>query len=207
MKINKPIALLSFCLILGSTPEVFAQSGDAAFEKGSNIINIGVGLGGNYTYFGDGYTSTPDFVISYDNGTFGDVGPGTISLGALVAFKGISYDYTDFRTGYYYNQNWSYYIIGVRGAYHLTIPSAPRFDPYAGLMLGYYDIGYKVSSSDPFFNHPGDPYYATYSNNYASYVAFSLYIGARYYLSNRVGLWLELGYGYTDAALGICFKL
>ncbi len=192
--------------MLAATSAVYAQS-DEAFGKGSNILNVGVGLGGDYTYFGDGYTSTPDFVLSYENGTFGNVGPGTISLGALVAFKGIGYDYTDYHTGYYYNQNWTYYIIGFRSAYHLTIPSAPRFDPYAGLMLGYYDISYKVTSSDPYYNHPGDPYYGTYSASYAGYMAFGLYIGARYYVSEHVGLWLELGYGYTDAAIGVCFKL
>jgi hypothetical protein len=207
MKTSKLLTIACSIFMLSASPVLMAQSGDEAFGKGSNILSLGVGLGGNYTYYGGGYTSTPDFVLSYENGTFGDVGPGTISLGALLAFKGVSYDYTDYHSGYYYNQSWTYYIIGIRSAYHLTIPSAPRFDPYVGIMLGYYDISYKVSSSDPYFNSPGDPYYATYSNSYASYMAFSLYIGARYYVSNRVGLWLELGYGYTDAALGICFKL
>ena len=200
--------------MLCTSPVAYSQtsnstdySNSTAFGKGSNVLSLGIGLWGDYTYFGPGYTSSPNFVISYDNGTFGNVGPGTISLGALLSYKGIGYSYTDYHSGYYYNQNWSYYIIGLRSAYHLSIASIPRFDPYVGIMLGYYDIGYKESSNDPYFDNPGNPYYGYYTNNYSSYFAFSLYIGARYFVTNHVGVWLELGYGYTDAALGISFKL
>jgi hypothetical protein len=208
MKTNKKISILGTVVLLGLSPAAFGQSsGDEAFGKGSNVIGIGVGLGGEYTYFGDGYTSTPNIVLSYDNGTFGNVGPGTISLGGLLSYKGISYDYTDFHSGYSYDQAWTYYVIGIRSAYHLSIPSAPRFDPYAGIMLAYYDIGYKESSTDPYYDVPGSPYYSYYANTYGSYLAFSLYIGARYNLSDHIGLWLELGYGYSNAALGVSFKL
>ena len=205
MKTSKLLKSISTALILGISSAAFAQ--DQAFEKGTNILSLGVGLGGSYTYYGDGYSSTPNFVVAYENGTFGNVGPGTISLGALFSYKGISYDYSDYHSGFYYNQSWTYYIIGIRSAYHLTIASAPRFDPYVGVMIGYYDIGYKVSSNDPDFNIPGNPYYGYYADNYASYLAFSMFIGARYYVSNRIGLWLELGYGYSDAAFGVTFKL
>ena len=46
------------------------------FGKGTNLINMDVGLGGYYTYWGSGYYETPNFVIDYENGTFGNVGPG-----------------------------------------------------------------------------------------------------------------------------------
>jgi hypothetical protein len=201
------VSLFSMNISMPALAQTSAGPTSDAFDKGSNIINLGLGLGGYYTYNGPNYSSTPNFVLSYDNGTFGNVGPGTISLGALLSFKGISYDYTNYNSGYYYNQSWTYYILGLRSAYHLTIPSCPKFDPYAGIMLGYYDIGYKVSSNDPEFNVPGNPYYFYYVNNYSNYLALSFYLGARYYVSNKVGLWLELGYGYTDAALGVCFKM
>ena len=190
-----------------SVPSNSASSNTNAFGKGSNVLNVGVGLGGDYTYYGYGYSSTPNFVLSYDNGTFGNVGPGTISLGGLFSYKGISYGYTDFNSGYTYNQNWNYYIIGIRSAYHWNFTSSSRFDPYLGIMLAYYDINYKASSNDPYYDRPGNPHYYYYSNSYASYTALSLYIGARYFVSNRVGLWLELGYGYSNAALGVSFKL
>jgi len=211
MKTNNLLSILCTALLLNMPAVGLCQtpvqsSGDESFGKGSNILSMGIGLGGEYTYYGDGYTSSPNLVLSYDNGTFGNIGPGTISLGALLSYKGISYDYTDYHSNYYYNQNWTYYLIGIRSAYHLTIPSAPRFDPYIGIMLGYYDISYKEASDDPYYNLPGNPNYNYYVNNYSSYLAFSLYIGARYYVTNRIGVWLELGYGYSNAALGISFK-
>jgi len=182
-------------------------SNTGAFGKGSNILSVGVGVGGNYAYYYNGYASTPNLVLSYDNGTFGNVGPGTISLGGLLSYKGISYDYTDFHNGYTYDQNWYYYIIGFRSAYHWNFTNSSRFDPYIGLMLAYYYIGYKATSNDPYFGNPHYPDYYYYSNAYSSYTALSLYLGARYYVSNRVGLWLELGFGYSNAALGVSFKL
>src|ERR1700733_16216487 len=119
MKSKKILSIISTLVLMGASPLVFGQaatqSSDVdAFEKGSNVISIGVGLGGEYNYYDNGYSSTPNLVISYDNGTFGNVGPGTISLGALFSYKGISNDYTDYNSGYNYNQNWSYYVLGVR---------------------------------------------------------------------------------------------
>jgi hypothetical protein len=208
MKAEKLIKTISMAGMLCMASVAVAQTSNTdAFGQGSNIINAGVGIGGDYTYISSGYTSTPNIVLSYDNGTFGNVGPGTISLGAIFSYKGVSYDYTDPFTGYYYDQSWTYYILGVRSAYHWNFTSSSKFDPYAGLMLGYYDVSFKTSSSDPYYNNPGNPHYYYYSNNYNSYLALSLYIGARYYLSNRVGLWLELGFGYTDLAFGVAFKL
>lgn len=198
---------LAACL-LGSTTIAFSQantqttSSNSDFSQGTNVINLGIGLGGYYNDIYTGYSSSPDFILSYDNCTFGNVGPGTISLGGLLAYKGVSYDYVV--PPYSYNQNWNYYIIGFRAAFHWDFTSNPHFDPYVGLMLGYYDIGYSESSNAPGYNVPGNPYY--YANDYNSYLALSVYIGARYFVSDHVGLWLELGYGYSDAALGISFR-
>jgi hypothetical protein len=216
METKKALIAIGCALLLGTGNIAIGQdngnsnnlpSNTDAFGKGSNILNLGVGLGGDYTYFGGGYSSTPNFIISYDNGTFGNVGPGTISLGGLFAYKGISYSYTDFNTGYVYNQNWYYYIVGIRSAYHWNFTTSSRFDPYIGLMLAYYDIGFKASSTDPEYNNPHDPYYYYYANTYGSYMALSLYLGARYYVSDHVGFWLELGYGCSNLSLGVCFKL
>lgn len=178
----------------------------SAFTKGSNVLNLGVGMGGYYTYWGDGYAETPNFVVSYDNGTFGNVGPGTISLGGLFSYKGISDDYIG-GDGFDYHNTWSYWILGLRSAYHLNIPSAPKLDLYGGLMLGYYFLGHTFSTNNPNYTQPGNPGYVYYTATYPSYAALSMYVGARYYLSNTVGIWGELGYGYTTFALGVNFKI
>ncbi len=102
MKTLKFISTLSTAAILCLSPVAYGQNGGSgdgqAFGKGSNILSLGIGLGGDYIYDGPGYTSSPNFVLTYDNGTFGNVGPGTISLGLLFSYKGASYSYTDFHS-------------------------------------------------------------------------------------------------------------
>lgn len=187
-------------------PTIQPQSSGYYFGKGSNLISLGVGLGGYYNYWGGGYYQTPNFVISYENGTFGNVGPGTISLGGLFAYKGVSDNWLD-GDGYSYTERWNYWILGFRSAYHLQISSAPKFDPYAGLMLGYYFLGYSFSTNNPDYMHPGNPGYVYYVATYPSYYALSIFLGARYFVSNKVGIWGELGYGYSTLAVGISFKI
>ena len=187
-------------------PQTTNPPGNQSFGKGDNVISLGIGIGGYYTYYGSGYTETPNFILSYENGTFGNVGPGTISLGALLSYKGAFYNYTYPSYNYYYNQTWSYYILGIRSAYHWDFFNNPKCDPYAGVMLGYYFLGYSYSTNDPNPRAPGDPYYYLSSGNYNSYLALSLYLGFRYYVTPTVGFWGELGYGYTTLALGVNFK-
>lgn len=175
------------------------------FSKGSNVINVGLGVGGYYTYWGYGYAQTPNFVISYENGTFGHVGPGVISLGALLSYKGISDNWVSH--GYSYSEKWNYWIVGLRSAYHWNFTHSPKFDPYAGLMLGYYYINSAFATNNPEYFSPGNPGYIYYSSTYPNYAALSLFLGARYYVSHKVGIWGELGYGYTTLALGVNFKL
>jgi hypothetical protein len=175
-----------------------------SFGKGSNVLNLGVGIGGFYSYWGAGYFETPNLVLSYENGTFGNVGPGTISLGALISYKSIGYNYS--YPAYYYDQRWNYWIVGLRSAYHWNFTKSPKWDPYAGLMLGYYMVNYRLTSNDPFYREPGSPYYYLYNTSYGSYYAVSAYLGMRYYPTGKVGIWAELGYGYTNLALGVNFK-
>jgi hypothetical protein len=206
MKSMKLVTSFGFVFMLCVTTPVSSQnttnlpSNTDAFGKGTNVINVGIGLGGSYSYIGPGFSSTPNFVVSYDNGTFGNVGPGIISLGGLLAYKGASFSSYD-AFGYSFSQNWYYYIVGFRSAYHWNFTANSHFDPYAGLMLAYYDVGYNLTYNDPRYTGINP-----YPNNYGGYVALSLYIGARYYVSQHVGFWVELGYGYSDAALGVSFK-
>ncbi|HTB07448.1 MAG TPA: hypothetical protein VK806_10895 [Bacteroidia bacterium] len=193
--------------IMQSAPSTQQPTGNYySFDKGSNVLGLGIGMGGYYDYWGDGYSQTPNLVLTYENGTFGNVGPGTISLGGLFAYKGETYNWMG-NDGYNYSEKWNYWILGFRSAYHLKISAAPLFDPYAGLMLGYYFLGYSFSTNNPNYMHPGDPGYVYYSKTYPNYYALSIYLGARYFISNNVGIWGELGYGYSTLAIGINFRI
>ena len=175
-----------------------ASAGTESFSQGTNALAIGVGIGGTYGWWGPGYSSTPNLVISYENGISGNgkVGPGTISLGGLLSYKDISNTSNNPNNYYYYKQNWSYLILGLRAAYHWNFTGNAKFDPYAGIMIGYNFVSYSSSSNDPFWNNP----------SYDSYTAISLFLGCRYYVTKSIGLWAELGYGYTNLSLGVNFK-
>src|SRR5690242_15284959 len=108
-------------LLLGAVALLFtfssqAQSTDgSAFTKGSNIINLGIGLG--TTLYATGYSgSFPPISISYDHG----IANGRFGIGGYLAHTaakwGDKQDYWKF----------SYTVIGVRGDYHFY--TTDKFD-------------------------------------------------------------------------------
>lgn len=89
----------------------------------------------------------------------------------------------------------SYYSIGARGSYHfneLLNLTEDKLDLYAGLGLIYSGFSYK------------DSYL---SNSSYGGVDLGLHIGGRYFFSNNVGGFAEVGYGVAPLQLGVTFKL
>jgi len=152
-------------------------------------------------------------VISYSQSPL-SVGKAQLNLGVGLSGWGIPFyagvDYSilkDITIGgelsvSSYNENWngnSYHhnIMGVsgNGNYHFnTILNIPRkFDFYAGLNLGYY----AWSSS------------AGYGGNHTSGIGLGVQVGGRYYLSNKVGLNLELGgeSAFSSGKFGVSIKI
>ena len=82
-------------------------------------------------------------------------------------------------------------MIGARGMFHYQF--APKLDTYAGLMLGYH--------------------IASYSSNVNSYglsasgFDLGVILGARYFFTDRVGMFTELGYSIPYWNLGVTFRL
>ncbi len=167
------------------------------FEVGTNVLGLGVGLGGHYSYWGIGYSATPALGISYDHGIKDGVGPGVIGIGGYFGYKGMSYDY--FYSNYYYDKKWTYLIFGLRGTYHYNFNLDDNLDLYGGLMLSYNNISYKYSSNDPYNYYTG--------GNYPGYVDFSLFVGGSYYFTDKIGAFMELGYGIAYWTIGLDFKL
>ncbi|WP_017256992.1 outer membrane beta-barrel protein [Pedobacter arcticus] len=81
-----------------------------------------------------------------------------------------------------------YIIAGVRASYHFDF-GVEKLDPYLGAMLGYnkvsYDSGYTGSASG---------------------VAYSGHAGARYYFTEKIGGFAEVGYGVANLTIGAAFK-
>ena len=103
------------CLVCIQAVSNYSTAAEPAFDQGSNTIALGVGFGLGYGYY-SGATTSPALTFSYDHGFFPEVGPGTIGIGGIIAYKSASYDY-----GYKgYKAKWTNTIVAVRGTYHFT---------------------------------------------------------------------------------------
>jgi hypothetical protein len=179
-KIAKSLILVTVLALLGST--MYGQY----FKEKDKVVNVGIGLGS--TLYASGYgVHFPPLSASFEYGVKDGVGPGSIGVGGYLGFTSAQSDY--WRT--------TYTVIGVRGAYHL-VDIADKLDLYGGLML-QYNI---VSNS---YRGPNNINYA--GSSVGSGGDFSLFVGARYYVTDKFALMAELGYGVAVLNLGVAFKL
>jgi hypothetical protein len=181
-------------LALAITFNPKTSSAQGAFHAGDNILAVGVGFGSSYGGFGAG-SESPAISVQFEHGNWAVGGPGVISLGGYLGYK--SYSYDDLT---YYSQSVSYVVIGLRSAYHFNMIESADWDLYAGVMLHYDIASYTYTSHDPFYDH----YIVAGAD---SRLRLDLYIGARYFVSPRVALFAELGYGISNFTLGAAFKL
>jgi hypothetical protein len=141
---------------------------------GKNFLNAGVGIG---TY----YEGLP-FGASFEHGFTNN-----ISAGVFIDYSTHSYaDFPGSKLNIIYG--------GVRGSYHfakLFNVTNPKFDPYAGVALGYYSVNFTS---------------ADFGSPYSSTVFFGVHAGARYLFSNNIGGFAEVGYGVAALNLGLSFK-
>lgn len=161
------------------------------FQKDTKVISAGVGLGSSLGTFSSS-SQTPALSASYEQGVWDIGGPGIISLGGYAGTKSFKY------SGPGYTQKWNYTIIGIRSAYHYNGIKSDEFDVYGGVMLSYNILNYKFkddNGSD--FNRHG---------SYGSGTGFTIYIGGRYFFSQNLAAFAELGYGVSYLTLGVAYK-
>ena len=177
----KKVFLAALALI-GSVSLANAQE---VFHKGTTAINAGIGLGSYYNSL-----SIPPLSVSLDYGVTDNMingNNGSISVGGFVGYAASSY------SGWIADKvNVSYAILGARGAFHYQF--APKLDTYAGLMVSY-DIASASS------NNVDTSWVATSNFNW------TLFLGGRYFFTEKIGAFAELGYGFYNLNLGVTFKL
>lgn len=117
-----------------------------------------------------------------------------LGLGGYLGFSSSQYKYTWF--GSNYGWNYTYIIIGARGTLHY--PLAPKLDTYAGLMIGPNII---ISSEFGDWGEMVDQNSASTSGLVTAY-----YVGARYYVKDKLAVLGEAGYGISYLNLGISLK-
>lgn len=160
-------------------------SGQARYDKGDVLLNLGIGLG--YSYFGGGIPLliSAEFVV-HD----------AITVGPYFGYTSYNgYRYGGFSNNYRYTS----IDLGVRGSYHFSELFEIRnekVDVYGGAALGYSITG---TNYDYRFYGLSDPY--------PNRVQFGLHAGTRYFFTEKIAGFGELGFGLATLALGLTFKL
>ncbi|HET7117912.1 MAG TPA: hypothetical protein VFI29_15560 [Hanamia sp.] len=189
---KKLTTALVFAFIASAT-----TSNAQSFEKGTNVVAVGVGLGSSILNY-SGSSQTPAISISFEHGTFEAGDNGVISLGGYIGTK--SYKYSFKEDSYSYTDKWNYTIVGVRGAYHYTALENEKIDVYGGAMLSYNILKYKYK------DNTGNSGNYSSAGSYGSSFGFTAFIGGRYYFTDNIAAMAELGYGVSYLTLGLAFK-
>jgi hypothetical protein len=175
----KRILLISTLLVIA----VSLSFSQMAYNKGDQVINLGLGLGG----FAGAYGGSSGIAIT---GGYENAINENISLGGVIGYSSSSEDF------YGYGYKYTYILIAARGAYHLDLFHNPKIDTYGGILLGYNIVSASTTGL-----------YSGYGSASASYLEIGLFVGGRYYFDPHWAVQAELGYGLGILNIGIAYKL
>ena len=156
----------------------FSFAQNGAFSMGDKLLNIGIGLN-SYYKGGSPLGASFEFGVTDD-----------ISVGGNI----------DYLSNKYNGYKFSAFYIGARANYHfneiLEIKN-DNVDLYGGLSLGYRSFSW----ADNFYGN-------SLGKGYTSGTFLGLIVGGKYYFSENIGAFMELGAGgATNARIGVALKL
>jgi hypothetical protein len=193
---------------------VEAQAVNDMFSKGDNILGLGVGLAGTYNYGGGGegtgssFKQSPSYILTYEHASIDPGGSIAIGFGGYISYLSSSLSWTD--GPYSYSDNYSFEFLMARASFHYKVRYSAKVDPYAGLTIGYVLDQHNLVTGDPGVSHVGDPGYSAYSASPPSPLGYGAYLGARYYFTDKFGIWAELvimNNAYNYIGFGINLKM
>jgi len=180
----KKVAIVAIAAV---TMSVAVQAQTTTFNKGDNLAGVSIGFGGYYSgAFYNNVSRMPAISFYYENCVKDNLFDEKSSLGI-----GGMLGYTSAKWSDYWKV--SNTVIGARGALHYAF--VDKLDTYTGLMLGYEIVSWKYYDSG--FKGSGTA---------ASGLAFSWFLGARYYFTDTVAAFAELGYGVAVFNVGVSLK-
>ncbi len=173
----------------------YSSAWSQTFEKGTKVASLGIGIGSSLGSF-DYSSQIPGISVMYEQGIAEAGNVGIIGVGGYVGYKSFSFESN---SGTFESKsNWNYTIIGIRGALHFTGINAENLDLYGGLMASYNLLNYSYEDNSGF--NTGN------KGNFGNSAGLTLFVGARYYFSDNLGGFAELGYGVAYLNLGIALK-
>lgn len=180
---KKHLVLFLAFFLLSNVQKSEAQ----AFEQGDVNINAGVGLWVRGA--GVGTMVIPPVSISIDYGV-----SEKISIGAWAGYASNNYLVTGAPSAAF-DWNYNYTAFGLRGDYHVDMNS-DKLDLYGGLNAGYAMLSIDKKNSA---NAPGI--------DASSTLILGAQLGAKYLLTDHIGLFAEGGYGFAVTRFGVNIKL
>ncbi len=177
------VAIFAVAVVYAQTP----------FKKGDKVINAGLGFG---TYgAGSALPLSVSFEYGFKDNLFDE--KSSLSFGGYAGYYSYQSSFGSF-SGKDWGWKYTNILIGGRAAVHYDLFEVKKLDTYAGLMLGY-----NIASSS---------YYGESGNNLAvsssvGGFVYSSFIGARYYFTEKIAAFAEIGYGVSAIELGVSFKL
>ena len=163
-----------------------------SFKDGDMIIQTGLGFGvpGNH---GDS-TIVPPVSVAFDWAKALGKKDLPFSFGGIIGYGRDLDKYTSL--GYKTEIAYNYFLIGARIFFHFNLHK--ELDLYAGLMFGYTIVSTNVTTSLPA---------GTSVNTEGSYFTPGVVAGARYFLTDNLAIYGELGYTFGYINGGVAFKL
>jgi hypothetical protein len=191
----KKIVLVAVLITIGAGG-IFALDWQAypdSIKAGNWLINAGIGFGTPLS----GDMVIPPLSASVDYAL--PLGGLPFTLGALVGFMTSEYKYDYGGWGY----TWNYTGLAMAGrfGYHPDF-GVKNLDVSATIALGYYLYTAKAKYTGEwgFYAKPDPTNYST--------LYLGLNLGARYFFTNNVGAFLELGYSALSfVTAGVTFKI
>ncbi|MDR1248487.1 MAG: hypothetical protein LBK63_04200 [Treponema sp.] len=167
------------------------QAYPVPLKPGNIMVNLGVGFGTPL----HGNMVIPPISASFDYA----LGGLPFTLGALAGFMTSEYTY-DYTGGYGYTYDYTGLAIAGRFGYHPDL-GVKNLDVSANLALGYYLYTAKANYNGSWSGPKPDP--KDYSR---LYLGFNL--GGRYFFTDNVGAFLELGYSALSfVTAGVTFRI
>lgn len=187
-------SLVVFCLLANSS----LNAQDRSYELKNSLLSFGGGFGWVSSFYSDN-SQWPALSISYEKGLLGFNKVGLLSLGVTGAYHHAYYQYPNSS----YNANWNNVVLAFRVAMHPTFLMTQHFNCYIGLNAGaryeffkdeYYDQSPTVFEADPYKRYGG----------FRPLVAG--FVGMRWFPGERLGFFVEGGYGMSYITIGINWK-
>ncbi len=179
-------------LIVLFIPLLNAQ--ENTFRLGDKALNLGIGIGSFYGTGINSSTTIPPVSISFEKGIKDEVlEKGVIGLGAYFGYTSYKWHYVLGSVDY----GWKYsnIVIGARGNFHY--PLLDNLDTYAGVLLGYNIVNSSSFGTSGAYDYSPD----------SGSLVFSGYVGGRYFFSDKLCGFAELGYGIAYLTLGLSIVL